>query len=241
MIRNVMDVELAKKEAGIAAVQFIESGMRVGLGTGSTVKHTVIEIGRAIREDGLDVIGVPTSIRTERLAIEHGIPLSTVTKLGGLDLVIDGADEFDPNFQLIKGGGAALLREKIVAQASKRMIVVADNRKRVDRLGAFPLPIEITPFEWEDTLKRISIVCGVPAHLRMLQSMDDDDAPLVTDNGNLIVDAGIGNPFIDDPRFIESQLLHLAGVVEVGLFIDMCDTVVLASQTGVEILQRLDG
>ena len=230
-----MDIDKAKKEAGIAAVQFVESGMRVGLGTGSTVKHTVIEIGRAIREDGLEVVGVPTSIRTESLAIEHGIPLSTVTQLGGLDLVIDGADEFDPNFQLIKGGGAALLREKIVAQASKRMIVVADNRKRVECLGAFPLPIEVTSFEWEDTLRRISTVCGVSAHLRML----DKDTPLITDNGNLIVDAGMGNPFIDDPRSIESKLLHLAGVVEVGLFIDMCDTVVLAGQTGVEILRRI--
>ena len=230
-----MDIDKAKKEAGIAAVQFVESGMRVGLGTGSTVKHTVIEIGRAIREDGLEVVGVPTSIQTESLAMEHGIPLSTITQLGGLDLVIDGADEFDPNFQLIKGGGAALLREKIVAQASKRMIVVADDRKQVECLGAFPLPIEVTSFEWEDTLKRISTVCGVSAHLRMM----DKDTPLVTDNGNLIVDAGIGNPFIDDPRSIESKLLHLAGVVEVGLFIDMCDTVVLAGQTGVEILRRV--
>ncbi|MFL2978077.1 MAG: ribose-5-phosphate isomerase RpiA [Candidatus Poseidoniales archaeon] len=234
-----MDVEQAKKEAGIAAVQFVESGMRVGLGTGSTVKHTVIEIGRAMLEDGLEVIGVPTSIRTERLAIEHGIPLSTVTQLGGLDVVIDGADEFDPAFQLIKGGGAALLREKIVAQASKRMIVVADDRKRVERLGAFPLPIEITPFEWEDTLKRISLICGVPANLRMMES-NGSDSPLITDNGNMIVDAGVGNPFIDNPALIESQLLHLAGVVEVGLFIDMCDTVVLAGQTGVEILRRSD-
>ena len=234
-----MDIDKAKKEAGIAAVQFVESGMRVGLGTGSTVKHTVIEIGRAIREDGLDVVGVPTSIQTESLAIEHGIPLSTVTQLGGLDLVIDGADEFDPNFQLIKGGGAALLREKIVAQASKRMIVVADNRKQVQQLGAFPLPIEITPFEWQDTLKRISTICGVPATLREVGE-NDDFSPLVTDNGNWIVDAGVGTPFIDDPSLIESKLLHLAGVVEVGLFIDMCDTVVLAGQTGVEILHRSD-
>ncbi|DAC25963.1 MAG TPA: ribose-5-phosphate isomerase RpiA [Candidatus Thalassarchaeaceae archaeon] len=234
-----MDIEQAKKEAGIAAVQFVESGMHVGLGTGSTVKHTVIEIGRAIQEDGLEVIGVPTSIETENLAIEHGIPLSNLTELGGLDLVIDGADEFDPEFNLIKGGGAALLREKIVAQASNRMIVVADDRKRVERLGAFPLPIEITPFEWEDTLKRISLICGVPANLRVIES-NGPESPLITDNGNMIVDAGVGDAFIDNPALIESQLLHLAGVVEVGLFIDMCDTVVLAGQTGVEILHRSD-
>lgn len=251
MIGNDMDVEQAKKEAGIAAVQFVESGMYIGLGTGSTVKHTVIEIGRAIREDGLEVTGVPTSIETEKLAIEHGIPLSNLTELGGLDLVIDGADEIDPSFNLIKGGGAALLREKIVAQASNRMIVVADDTKQVNQLGAFPLPIEITPFECEDTLRRISDICGVPARIRAkmnptwrerLESMDSDvDVPShITDNGNMIVDAGAGAPFIKDPETIESQLLHLAGVVEVGIFADMCDTVVLAGKSGVEILRLSD-
>ena len=140
------DVEALKKEAGVEACQFVTSGMKVGLGTGSTVKYTVIELGRRIREEGLQITGVPTSIVTENLAIESGIPLLELSDVDGLDIVIDGADEFDPDFQLIKGGGAALLREKIVAQESKIMVVVADERKKVSTLGAFPLPIEITPF-----------------------------------------------------------------------------------------------
>jgi len=140
------DVEALKREAGIEACKFVTNGMKVGLGTGSTVKHTVIELGRRMAEEGLEIIGVPTSLATEKLAIEVGIPLVELSQIDGLDIVIDGADEYDPNFQLIKGGGAALLREKIVAQESAGMVVVADDRKRVEKLGAFPLPIEVTPF-----------------------------------------------------------------------------------------------
>ena len=139
-------VEALKRHAGIEACKFVKSGMKVGLGTGSTVKHTVIELGRMISEEGLKIVGVPTSIVTEKLALEVGIPLVELSSVDGLDIVIDGADEYDPNFQLIKGGGAALLREKIVAQESAAMVVVADDRKRVEQLGAFPLPIEVTPF-----------------------------------------------------------------------------------------------
>jgi ribose 5-phosphate isomerase A len=149
------DVEALKKEAGIAACKYVRSGMKVGLGTGSTVKHTVVELGRMMAEDGLEIVGVPTSLATEKLAIEVGIPLVELSQIDGLDIVIDGADEYDPNFQLIKGGGAALLREKIVAQESKAMIVVADDRKRVDALGAFPLPIEITPFAHQATIRAL--------------------------------------------------------------------------------------
>ena len=149
------DVEALKKEAGIAACKYVLSGMKVGLGTGSTVKHTVVELGRMMAEDGLEIVGVPTSLATEKLAIEVGIPLVELSQIDGLDIVIDGADEYDPNFQLIKGGGAALLREKIVAQESKAMIVVADDRKRVDALGAFPLPIEITPFAHQATIRAL--------------------------------------------------------------------------------------
>ena len=132
------DIESLKKEAGIEACKYVKTGMKIGLGTGSTVKHTVIELGRRIMEEGLEIIGVPTSIATENLAIEVGIPLAELSDLNELDIVIDGADEFDPNFQLIKGGAAALLREKIVAQASKKMVVVADERKEVAILGNFP-------------------------------------------------------------------------------------------------------
>ena len=138
------DVEALKKAAGIAACDFVKTGMKVGLGTGSTVKHTVVELGRRMADEGLEIVGVPTSLATEKLAIEVGIPLVELSDIDGLDIVIDGADEYDPDFQLIKGGGAALLREKIVAQESAAMVVVADDRKRVEILGAFPLPIELS-------------------------------------------------------------------------------------------------
>ncbi len=133
--QNIMkDVERLKEEAGVAACDFIKEGMKLGLGTGSTVRYTVIEIGRRISEDGLNVVGVPTSEETRKLALEVGIPLVTLSESGGLDLVIDGADEFDNDFSLIKGGGGALTREKIVAQSSKSMIVVADDRKQYTQL-----------------------------------------------------------------------------------------------------------
>ena len=133
-----MDVEALKEEAGIAACAYVKSGMKVGLGTGSTVKYTILELGRRVREEGLEIVGVPTSLATRDLATEVGITLVDLDDLDGLDVVIDGTDEFDPQFQLIKGGGAALLREKVVAQSSASMVVVADERKQVPTLGAFP-------------------------------------------------------------------------------------------------------
>lgn len=224
------DIESLKKEAGIEACKYVKTGMKVGLGTGSTVKHTVIELGRRIMEEGLEIIGVPTSIATENLAIEVGIPLAELSDLNELDIVIDGADEFDPNFQLIKGGGAALLREKIVAQASKKMVVVADERKEVAILGNFPLPIEITQFSHKTTINQIKSRLSCEATLRMLSGK-----PIVTDNGNYIVDAATG-PAITNPKLTESDLLDIAGVVQVGLFNDMCDVVILASSGGVKTL-----
>ncbi len=227
-----MDVEALKKEAGEAACAYVRSGMKVGLGTGSTVKYTILELGRRVREEGLDIVGVPTSIATKTLAVEVGIPLADLDDLPGLDVVIDGTDEFDPSFQLIKGGGAALLREKVVAQASKRMVVVADDRKRVDVLGAFPLPIEITPFSHNTTRRSIESVLECKVVMR-----EDSGVLLQTDNGNLIADAHTGAS-ITDPEATETALLALAGVVQVGLFNNMCDVVVLASSSGVKTLQK---
>ena len=229
-----MGVEALKKEAGEAACAYVRSGMRVGLGTGSTVKYTILELGRRVREEGLDVVGVPTSIATKTLAVEVGIPLADLDDLSGLDVVIDGTDEFDPSFQLIKGGGAALLREKVVAQASKRMVVVADDRKRVDVLGAFPLPIEVTPFSHNTTRRSIEAVLGCKVVMR-----EDSGVLLQTDNGNYIADAHTGAT-ITDPERTETALLALAGVVQVGLFNNMCDVVVLASSSGVKILEKND-
>ena len=229
-VQNIMgDFEKLKEEAGIAACNFIKDGMKIGLGTGSTVRYTVIEIGRRISEDGLNVVGVPTSEATRELALEVGIPLVTLSESSGLDLVIDGADEFDDNFSLIKGGGGALTREKIVAQSSKSMIVVADDRKQVETLGNFDLPVEVLPFEWERTRARISSICPGKVTLR------GGSEPFVTDNDGYILDCSFG-PSISDPKSLEMKILSIAGVVEVGLFVDICDAVILASNGGVSTL-----
>tara|TARA_B110001454_G_scaffold125094_1_gene116733 strand:+ start:30056 stop:30757 length:702 start_codon:yes stop_codon:yes gene_type:complete len=219
-------IERLKFEAGVAACDFIKDGMKLGLGTGSTVRYTVIEIGRRISEEGLNVVGVPTSESTRELAEEVGIPLISLAESGGLDLIIDGADEFDGEFSLIKGGGGALTREKIVAQSSKSMVVVADDRKQVDTLGMFDLPVEILPFEWERTKDRISSICPGEVSLRGGSEI------FITDNGGYILDCSFG-PSITDPKSLETNLLSIAGVVEVGLFVGICDAVVLASNGGV--------
>ena len=229
-VQNIMgDVERLKEEAGIAACNFVKDGMKIGLGTGSTVRYTVIEIGRRISEDALNVVGVPTSEATRELALEVGIPLVTLSESGGLDLVIDGADEFDDDFSLIKGGGGALTREKIVAQSSKSMIVVADNRKQVETLGNFDLPVEVLPFEWKRTRDRISSICPGEVTLR------GGSEPFVTDNDGYILDCSFG-PSISEPKSLEMKILSIAGVVEVGLFVDICDAVILASNGGVSTL-----
>ncbi|MCH1541095.1 MAG: ribose-5-phosphate isomerase RpiA [Candidatus Poseidonia sp.] len=225
-----MDVEALKREAGIAACDYVNDGMKVGLGTGSTVKYTILELARRVREDGLNIVGVPTSIQTQKLALEEGITLAELDDLDGLDVVIDGTDEYDPNFQLIKGGGAALLREKVVAQASASMVVVADDRKKVECLGSFALPIEVTPFSHLTTLRALEDLLSCNVTVRM-----QGDQSLLTDNGNLILDAHTG-PSILDPATVEREILSLAGVVQVGLFIDMCDAVILASSDGVTVL-----
>lgn len=234
-LQNIMeDVERLKKEAGVAACDFIKDGMKLGLGTGSTVRYTVIEIGRRISEEGLNVVGVPTSEATRKLALDMGIPLVTLSDSGGLDLVIDGADEFDNDFSLIKGGGGALTREKIVAQSSQSMIVVADDRKQVKTLGKFDLPVEVLPFEWERTRDQISLFC--PGYVTLRGGSE----PFVTDNGGYILDCSFG-PSITEPKSLEMKFHSIAGVVEVGLFVDICDAVVMASNGDVVTLVNDSG
>ena len=228
-------IELLKQQAGIEACTYVKNGMKIGLGTGSTVKYTVIELGRKISEEGMHIVGVPTSLATEQLARKVGIPLIDLAECSHLDLVIDGADEVDGKFNLIKGGGAALLREKIVAQESLSMIVVADERKMVDVLGAFPLPIEITPFAYQSTINQLAKLLDCRVNCRM-----SGDNPVVTDNGNYIADAHCG-PTIDQPVDIEGSILNIAGVVQVGLFNNMCDVVIVAKDSGVEVLTNPNG
>ena len=228
-----MDVGAMKSKAGVEACHWVSDGMSVGLGTGSTVSHTVIELGRRVREEGLEIVGVPTSIATMELAVEVGIPLTSLSEAGKLDVVIDGTDEYDPNFTLIKGGGGALTREKVVAQSSNAMVVVADRRKKVDVLGAFPLPVEVLDFEWKRTLERIDAICPGIVTLR------GGSTPFVTDNGGFILDCEFG-PSITDPSTLEAEILSIAGVVEVGLFCGLCDVVVLADEDSVVISTHSD-
>ena len=221
--------EAMKEEAGIAACAFVENGMRIGIGTGSTVKYTILELGRRMREEGLEIAGIPTSDATEELSIEQGIPMLDWDSCEHLDLVIDGADEFDQDLHLIKGGGGALLREKIVAESSGGMIVVADASKRVDVLGEFPLPIEVNPYGWEQTKRRIESICSGPVELR--------GPGYLTDNGNPILDAHFGAT-IADPVQLEADIRAISGVVEVGLFTNTADVVVLAAPGGCELIRK---
>tara|TARA_A100001234_G_C12451446_1_gene311216 strand:- start:81 stop:653 length:573 start_codon:yes stop_codon:yes gene_type:complete len=187
-----------------------------------------------MQEEGLSVVGVPTSEATRELAESLNIPLVSLADAGVLDLIIDGADEFDSDFALIKGGGGALTREKIVAQSSKAMVVVADDRKEVEILGDFDLPIEVLPFEWKRTADRVAEICPGPVVRR------GRDDPFISDNGGYILDCSFG-PTITNPRELESTLLDIAGVVEVGLFVAICDAVVMAAKGGVLTLIKQDG
>jgi ribose 5-phosphate isomerase A len=219
-----------KQRAGFKAAEFVEDGMRVGLGTGTTAHWLVERLAARVREEGLRVRCVPTSRRTEEQARSLGIPLVTLGEAGELDIAIDGADEIGPGLALIKGGGGALLREKLVAAAALRFVVIADKAKRVEVLGRFPLPVEVVQFGWELTARRVAAVAGVEPVLRR----DAGGEPFVTDNGNFIVDCRCGE--IPDPARTERELKSLAGVVESGLFVNMADSAVLADEEGLEVI-----
>ena len=228
-------VELLKEQAGIAACRFVTDGMALGLGTGSTVRYSIIEIARMIKEEGIEVVGVPTSEDTRRLAEHLDIPLRTIDVAMNLDLTIDGADEFDPKFDLIKGGGGALTREKVVAKASNSMVVVADETKQVSTLGQFDLPIEVDSILWEDVRDGISSICPGEVRLR-----GGDEDPYITDNQGFTLDCSFG-PTISNPESLEREISEISGVVDVGLFVGICDAVVMASSGGVETLVKPDG
>ena len=208
---------IEKKIVGEKAVEFVKDGMTVGLGTGSTVYYTIIKLGQLMKE-GLSIKGVPTSIQTEKLANECGIPLANINEIDYIDVAIDGADEVDPQLNLMKGGGGALLREKIIARAAKKFIVVADPAKIVNHLGAFPLPIEVVPFGVEITNKQIRLL-GAETTIRY-----SNGTPYKSDNGNYVIDAKFPN--ILDPISLEHKLNLIPGVVENGLFNQMADAVI---------------
>lgn len=231
MTGQMAPIDTAKHVAAQRAVEFVEDGMRVGLGTGSTAAHMVRALGALVRDDGLRIRAVPTSTRTADLAREMGIEVIDLETAGWLDLTIDGADEVDGNLDLVKGGGGALLHEKIVAAASDRMVVIADIGKQVGTLGAFPLPVETIPFGWRTTQSLIEEalinldVLGRDAALRM-----DGNGPFVTDEGNHVIDLHLAR--IGDPHRLSMALNQVPGVVENGLFLDTCDVAVLGHGDG---------
>lgn len=232
-----MSTDLAhlKRAAARAAVAAeVRSGMRLGLGSGSTVRYVLEAIGQALRDNRLsDLIGVPTSEETARLARELGIPLAALHEAGELDVALDGADEIDPDLNLIKGLGGALLREKMVAQATRRLVIVADASKRVERLGSqSPLPIEVVPFGWQSHLPFLAHF-GATATQRQR-----DGQPFLTDNGNYILDGDFGAAGIGEPQHLEWLLLARAGIVEHGLFLQMAAAAYIASADGVMTITR---
>jgi ribose 5-phosphate isomerase A len=231
-----------RRAAASRALDLVAPGMRLGLGTGSTAAAFVTLLGARVR-DGLDIVGVPTSEATRVQAESLGIRLATLDEQPELDLTIDGADEVDPQLRLIKGGGAALLREKIVACASRRMVVIADAAKRVDRLGAFPLPIEVNAFGLNATQRAVEAAvqgAGCTGAVRLRRG--SDGAPLTTDGGHHILDAHLGA--IPDPEALGAALWAVPGVVEHGLFLGIADAAILAAvrdgQAEVTVLGSLD-
>jgi ribose 5-phosphate isomerase A len=231
-----MDVEAQKRAAAAGALEFVRPGMRLGLGSGSTAKHFVELLAERVRA-GLDVIAVPTSEATRADAERLGVPLTSLDEMPELDLTIDGADEIAADLSLIKGGGGALLREKIVASASARMVVIADESKWVSTLGRFPLPIEVVPFGLAATRQNIeaatvSAGCSGPALLRRGR----DGHAFVTDGGHWILDAALER--IADPGSLAGRLDRIAGVVEHGLFIGLAHAAVVAGASGVRVIER---
>lgn len=222
-----------KRAAGEAAALLVEDGMTVGLGTGSTAVYFV----RALGARGLDLRGVPTSEATARLAESVGIRLTTLDEAGELDLTVDGADEIDPDLNCIKGAGGALLREKLVWEASRRRVVIADIAKPVQLLGAFALPVEVVAFGYATTARRMRGVlsdCGLPQVTPTLRRVDE--VPVLTDGGNVVFDLRCGR--IDDLDGLAISLKHLTGVVEHGLFVGLAQELIVGGPEGVETISR---
>jgi ribose 5-phosphate isomerase A len=232
-----MNVDSYKRAAAARAMEFVRPGMRLGLGTGSTAAHFVELLAERVRA-GLGVVAVPTSEATRAAATRLGIVLTTLDDTPELDLTVDGADEIGPDLTLIKGGGGALLREKIVATASARMIVIADESKWVSVLGRFPLPIEIAPFGATATQRMVEAAVSeagnnaVPAPLRL----DRNGHAFVTDGGHWLLDAQMRR--IADPRALASKLSAIPGVMEHGLFIGLAQAAIVAGPDGVRVIER---
>jgi len=231
-----MNIDQQKRAAAARALEFVEPGMRLGLGTGSTARHFVELLAERVRE-GLRIVAVPTSEETQRDAQRLGVPLTSLDETPALDLTVDGADEIAPDLALVKGGGGALLREKIVASASASMVVIADESKWVRVLGRFPLPIEVVPFGLAATraaIEAAAAAAGSPGRAELRKRKDA--APFVTDGGHWILDAHLDR--IADPQALADRLARIPGVVEHGLFIGLAQAAVLANADGVRIVSK---
>lgn len=221
-----METEKLKQLAAEQAVEEVASGMIVGLGTGSTIYYGLLALGEKVR-NGLDIIGIPTSKQTEEIATQQGISLSTLGEHPVIDLTIDGADEVNPTLDLIKGAGGALVREKIIAHASKRLIIIVDEGKLVEQLGSnFPVPVEVVPFGWGSTQIALNQICQDSTLRR----------DFVSDNGNYILDCTFDG--ISDPVATELAINNLPGVVENGLFINRTDLVIIGAASGIQTVKR---
>jgi ribose 5-phosphate isomerase A len=219
-----------KREAAIAALDEIKSGMVVGLGTGSTAAHFIRELGARVRA-GLRIQGIPTSEASRQLAEEYGVPLTTFAEHSALDVTVDGADEVSPSLDLIKGLGGALVREKLVARASARLVIVVDSGKLVERLGSrAPIPVEIVPFALDVVRNRLEKMGG---EVRVRQQANK---PFVSDNGNLVLDWGYGE--IGQPDVLEQRLKSMTGVVDCGIFANLARRVIVADPTGIRTIDR---
>ncbi|MDI9396053.1 MAG: ribose 5-phosphate isomerase A [Euryarchaeota archaeon] len=227
--RNISTDSPEKRAAGIAAAGLVSSGMIVGLGTGSTLAYTIKELGRRVREEGLDILGVVTSYQSEMLAVDAGIRLTTLSQNPELDLAIDGADQIDSELRAIKGGGAAHTREKIVSVSAKRFVVVADESKTSTQLDK-PVPVEVMPFAKELVINKIRELGGEPE----LRSAVKKDGPVITDNGNFVLDVKFG--VIKNPETLAIQLSAIPGVVEHGIFCNVDELYIGKKDGSVKII-----
>jgi len=230
-------MSVVKENAAIAALEFVEDGMVLGLGSGSTAEIFIDRLGEKVA-GGLKIAGVPTSKRTAECAVEAGVPLIEPDKVDRINLTIDGADEVDPAFNLVKGGGACLLREKIVAHASDRMVVIVDNSKMVDMLGQFPLPVEVDPFGMALTAEQVFEALkqtGCIEAQTVLRQMKDGSGPLITDGGNYILDSKCKK--IPNPADTALALSQIPGVMEHGLFIDLADVIVVGEADHARVIE----
>lgn len=218
-----------KKDCGYAAAEEVKDGQILGLGTGSTTLYFIEKVGMRVRDEGIEVMGIPTSFQSSLLAREWNIPITSLDE-HEIDLAVDGADEIDPDFNLIKGGGAAHTLEKIVDYSADELIIIADESKLVDTLGAFPLPVEIIPISLKPVTKALNDMGG-EVTIRMGEKKD---GPVITDNGNFILDVSFGR--IENPIEMEEELNTIPGVVENGLFTQMVDKVIIGSKDGVKYL-----